>query len=359
MHMADALLSPSVGAAFIAGSGVALAVSAGKVSREADERKVPLMGVMGAFVFAAQMINFTIPGTGSSGHLGGGMLLALILGPWAAFITIASVLIVQALFFADGGILALGTNIWNMGVYPCFIGWLVYKAVAGKNPSRSRVSLGAALGVLIGLEMGALTVVLQTVLSGRSELPVYKFGALMAGIHLPIAIVEALITIAVVNFVYAIRPEIVRENLGLKEKFASQSFSYRPVIASMIVAALLAGGVVAWFASSRPDGLEWSISRAYGQEELPAPKEGIIARLAQFQEKISILPDYDFRASPQEKHSAQSEKANGEENGDIVSPGTSVSGVVGSLIVLVLIGGLGFAMVRFRRSRAGKKPDIR
>ncbi len=356
MHMADALLSPSVGAAFIAGSGVALAVSARKLSKEADERKAPLMGVMGAFVFAAQMINFTIPGTGSSGHLGGGMLLALILGPWAAFITIASVLIVQALFFADGGILALGTNIWNLGVYPCFIGWLIYKAMAGKAPSRSRVSIGATLGVFVGLELGALSVVFQTVLSGRSELPVGEFSALMAGIHLPIALVEALITIAVVNFVYSIRPEIVRETLGLKEKITSLKPSYKPVIASMIVAALLVGGVVAWFASSRPDGLEWSISKAYGQEELPAPEEGIIAKLADFQEKISILPDYGFRASPQEEHSVRSEETKGEKSGDIVSPGASVSGVVGSVIVLVLIGALGLAMVRLRRSNSEKKP---
>jgi len=356
MHMADALLSPSVGAAFIAGSGVALAVSARKLSKEADERKVPLMGVMGAFVFAAQMINFTIPGTGSSGHIGGGMLLAMLLGPWAAFITITSVLIVQALFFADGGILALGTNIWNLGVYPCFIGWLIYRSIAGQNPSRARVSLGATVGVLVGLEMGAFSVVIETLLSGRSELPFGQFSALMTGIHLPIALIEALITIAVVNFVYSIRPEIVKENLALGEKFAKTKASYKPVVASLAVAALLIGCVVAWFASSKPDGLEWSISRTYGHEELPAPEEGVIAGLARLQEKISLLPDYGFREEPVAEP-AEAPAGEGGESWPEVSPGTSVSGLVGSLIVLTIIGVFGFAMVKLRR-HSGAKQNI-
>src|SRR5574340_477120 len=106
MHMADALLSPAVGATFWAGTLGAIAYCSKKLKENMDEKLIPLMGVLGAFVFAAQMINFTIPATGSSGHLGGGLLLAVLLGPPAAFITIASVLMVQALFFADGGLLA-------------------------------------------------------------------------------------------------------------------------------------------------------------------------------------------------------------------------------------------------------------
>ena len=124
MHMADALLSPAVGGTMWAASALSIAYSSKKLRSEADDRKVPLMGVLGAFVFAAQMINFTIPATGSSGHLGGGLLLAILLGPHAAFLTIASVLVVQALFFADGGLLALGckdegaqhTHQWNLAI---------------------------------------------------------------------------------------------------------------------------------------------------------------------------------------------------------------------------------------------------
>ena len=103
MHMADALISPAVGGTMWAVSGGLAAYSAKKVREEADDRKVPLMGVLGAFIFAAQMLNFAIPATGSSGHIGGGLLLSILLGPYAAYLVLASVLTVQALFFADGG----------------------------------------------------------------------------------------------------------------------------------------------------------------------------------------------------------------------------------------------------------------
>ena len=128
MHMADALLSPAMGGVMGAAAAATTIYSALKVQNQIDNRKIPLMVVLGAFVFAAQMINFTIPGTGSNGHLGGGLLLAILLGPHAAFITLASVLTVQALFFADGGLLALGCNIFNLGFFPCFIAYpLLYK----------------------------------------------------------------------------------------------------------------------------------------------------------------------------------------------------------------------------------------
>ena len=119
MHMSDALLSPAVGGTLWAAAAATIGYCSRQVRRRMDDYLVPLMGVLGAFVFAAQMINFTIPGTGSSGHLGGGLLLAVLLGPHAAFLVIASVLTVQALFFADGGLLALGSNIINLGFFPC------------------------------------------------------------------------------------------------------------------------------------------------------------------------------------------------------------------------------------------------
>ena len=121
------------------------------------------MGVLGAFIFAAQMINFTIPATGSSGHLAGGMILAILLGPYAAFLTIASVITVQALFFADGGLLALGCNIINMGGFACFIAYpLIYKKIAGARPTKGRILLGALVASILALQMGAFGVVLET-----------------------------------------------------------------------------------------------------------------------------------------------------------------------------------------------------
>ena len=114
MHMADALVAPAVAATMYGCSGGAAGFSVKKVRLESDPKKIPVMGVMGAVVFAAQMINFTIPGTGSSGHLCGGMMLTALLGPYAAFLSVIGVLLIQCLLFADGGLLALGCNIWNM-----------------------------------------------------------------------------------------------------------------------------------------------------------------------------------------------------------------------------------------------------
>ena len=117
MHMADALVSPAVAGTMYAVSTAAAAYSVKEIKLEDLDRKVPAMGVMGAFVFATQMINFTIPGTGSSGHLCGGMLLSAILGPCGGFLTMIAILAIQCLLFADGGLLALGCNVWNMAFY--------------------------------------------------------------------------------------------------------------------------------------------------------------------------------------------------------------------------------------------------
>ncbi len=117
MHMGDFMLSPAVGGTMMTAAVGTAAVSIKKV-RDMDEKKIPLMGVMSAFVFAAQMINFTIPGTGSSGHLAGSIMLAILLGPYAGFLSMAAILLIQALFFADGGLLAYGCNVINMGFLP-------------------------------------------------------------------------------------------------------------------------------------------------------------------------------------------------------------------------------------------------
>jgi len=142
MHMPDALLSPTVGAVMWSATTAITTFSARKVQNQLDNKKIPLMGSIGAFVFAAQMINFAIPGTGSSRHLGGGLLLAILLGPHAAFLTLASVLTVQALFFADGGLLALGCNIFNLEFLPCYICYpLIFKKITGLSISQNMKKL--------------------------------------------------------------------------------------------------------------------------------------------------------------------------------------------------------------------------
>ena len=344
MHMADALLSPAVGAGFWAASGATLAYSARTIRKTLDDHTIPLMGVLGAFVFAAQLVNFTIPGTGSSGHIGGGLLLAILLGPAAAFLTIASVLTIQALFFADGGLLALGANIFNLGVYPCFVGVQFFRAIAGKRPSASRMASAAVGAAIIGLELGAMGVVAQTLLSGRSELTFGPFVALMGGIHLPIGIVEGLVTAAVLGYVLNLRPELAARALGTATGPAARPRSIAPVLAALGVAALLTGMVVARFASTRPDGLEWSISRVTGSPELGGTQRGLPEKLAEVQRRTALLPDY---ALPGKE---------GGGSGDTAGPawpagdrGTALSGLVGALLTLALAALIGFALSRRRR----------
>ena len=185
MHMADALISPAVGGTMWVVTAGLIAWCARKVKQTMNDRLIPMMGVLGAFIFAAQMINFSIPGTGSSGHLGGGLILAALLGPHAAFLVIASVLTVQALFFADGGVLALGCNIFNLGFFPAFIACpFIYRVIVKGASGTPRAWLGAIAAAGAGLLLGAFSVVLETKASGISALPFGAFVLLMLPIHL-------------------------------------------------------------------------------------------------------------------------------------------------------------------------------
>lgn len=327
MHMADALVSPAVGGTLWVAAAATIAFCSSRVSKNLDERKVPLMGVLGAFVFAAQMINFAIPATGSSGHLGGGLLLAILLGPCAAFLTIASVLMVQALFFADGGLLALGCNIINLGVFPAFIAYpLIYKRLVGGSPRQSRMVTAAIIAAVVGLQFGSLGVVLQTVFSGVSSLPFKTFLLLMQPIHLAIGVVEGVVTALVVAFVYRARPEILQS--VLQDKPLGE-MPVRSLVATFLVAAALLGGVLSWFASEHPDGLEWSIARITGTAELPATTYQEHAQLADFQAKTALLPDYALPTTA----NAATEPARAATDERI---GTSLAGLVGGALTLAL-----------------------
>jgi cobalt/nickel transport system permease protein len=296
MHMADALLSPAVGGTMWAATAGSIAWCSAKVRRDLDERKVPLMGVLGAFVFAAQMINFAIPGTGSSGHLGGTLLLTILLGPHAAFLTIASVLFIQALFFADGGLLALGCNIFNLGVFPAFIAYpLLYRKLAGPRPRQSRLVLAAVVAGVVGLQLAAFAVVLETTASGISALPFKAFILLMQPIHLAIGVIEGLATAAIIAFVFRARPELVESTLANRPL---GSLPIRSMLAAFALAAVLLGSVVSWFASTQPDGLEWAISKVAGTEELPAPAHPLHSTLAAIQKKMAIFADDTGRPEP-------------------------------------------------------------
>ncbi|MEI6100237.1 MAG: energy-coupling factor ABC transporter permease [Eubacteriales bacterium] len=341
MHMADALISPQVGITMLAVTVGVAAYSIHKVKPELDEKKVPLMGVMGAFVFAAQMINFTIPGTGSSGHIAGGILLSALLGPYAGFLTLLSVILVQALFFADGGLLAYGANVFNMGFFACFLAYpLILKLFLKKGYSTRRIFLGSLFSSVAALQLGALCVVLETLLSGKTELPFATFVSLMQPIHLAIGIVEGLVTAAIVTFVWKARPEILQ---GTGPKVPAARASLKKVIIILMVASLIVGGVVSWFASTNPDGLEWSIFNTTGLTQLAAP-DPLHSQIAQVQQDTAILPDYGFK---QAEGTAETDTAARAE--------TSVSGIIGVAVTLVLALAIGVTTLKLTRRKRKKK----
>ena len=352
MHMADALLSPAVGATMWAGAAGTIAYCSRKVRRELDDRKVPLMGVLGAFLFAAQMINFTIPATGSSGHLGGGLLLAILLGPHAAFLTIASVLMIQALFFADGGLLALGCNIINLGIFPAFVAYpLVYRPLAGRSPGQGRIVVASLVAAVAGLLLGAFAVVLETALSDIAALPFETFAKVMLPIHLGIGVVEGLVTAAIVAFVRKARPDVFRENGADGPGFM------KSLVPAFLALALVTGGFISWLASEHPDGLEWSIRKVTGTGMVAGQAQGVHGLLAGIQENLAFLPAYNFR-KPARNLDVLPVAGSGAHLGGQKGErrlGTSLAGVVGALLTLGMALLVGIALRR-RQQLAARKP---
>jgi cobalt/nickel transport system permease protein len=275
------------------------------------------------------MLNFTIPGTGSSGHLCGGMLASALLGPFAGFLTMIGVLLVQCLLFADGGLLALGCNIWNMAFYGCFVGaLLIWKPMMKNGASRAKIIAASVLGSVITLQMGAFSVSLETLLSGITELPFSVFVATMQPIHLAIGFVEGLITAAVLIFVQEARPEML---WGVAEETKSAKLSKGWTLGVIAVIAAFFGGVVSHFASAFPDGLEWSMEKVAGTTELEAAGSAYDTA-ANIQDATSLLPDYAFAS---------------------VNGGTSFSGIVGALVVVIVVVGVSM-LIRTNRKRAQK-----
>ena len=331
MHMADALLSPAVAATMYAASGSVAAYSINKLKKDEEQSKLPVMAVAAAMVFAGQMINYTIPGTGSSGHLCGGMLLSALLGPYAGFLSMIVVLAIQCLFFADGGLMALGANVWNMAFYGCFVGYfLIWRPIMGSrlfgpendhNAQRLRIILASILGCVITLQLGAFSVVVETTLSGITELPFSAFAGLMLPIHLAIGLVEGLITAAVLTFVFEARSELLQ---CVDPATAGESkLSLKQTVTVLAIITCLVGGGLSLYASSNPDGLEWALfgnaDGGYAENMgLDEDNFGISSSAAEtaagIQETTSFLPDYAFPDSDS-------------------AVGTTVSGLVGSAIV--------------------------
>jgi cobalt/nickel transport system permease protein len=339
MHMADALISPIVAGTMYAATAGTMTYSIRKVNRSMDDHKIPLMGVMGAFIFAMQMINFSIPGTGSSGHLGGGMMLAILLGPAEGFLTMACILLIQALFFGDGGLLAYGCNVFNLGFFSCFVAYpLLFRWITRKGPTPRRILIGSLVSAVAALQLGALGVVLETVLSGQTSIPFGTFVLLMQPIHLAIGLVEGFVTSAIVVFLWKARPELLQRELPVP---VASPVRRRRTFVGLLVAVLVTGGVLSWFASSDPDGLEWSIEKVLGTPE-PVASGAVHAFFAAVQRATSIFSGYTLGGPASTSWPA-------------VDAGTSAAGIIGGLIVLLFAAGIAW-ILHARRKRKAPHP---
>lgn len=286
----------------VAGVGVAL-----WRSREAlGERQVPLMGVLAAFIFAAQMLNFTVAG-GTSGHLIGGALAAVLLGPWAGILTMTTVVAIQALLFQDGGLLVMGANILNMGIISTVVGYGVYRgATALARGQRWGLFVGGFAAAWASVVVAAVATAVQLAFSGTSPLGVALPA--MAGVHVLIGVGEGLITVGALAFVAAARRDLL-------EPAGAATGGLRWAAAGLVLA--LAVTLLAPLASPHPDGLERvAEDKGFIEVAQDAPYE--------------IIPDYVLPGVPNE------------------ALATIAAGLVGTLIVA----GVAFAVARLRRQSA-------
>lgn len=305
MHIPDGFLSVAVALVLWALSMIAIAFSLRRVNQDLDERKLPLMGVLAAAIFAGQMLNFSVTG-GTSGHFMGAAIATILLGPWAAVLVMTAVVSVQALIFQDGGILALGANILNMGVVSVAVSYFTYRTV-------TQLARGQKWGIFVGgfaagwlsVFIAALGVGLQLALSGTS--PANIAVPAMGAIHALIGVGEGLITVGALAFLYAARPDLVTANGG------GASLGKAVWVGGLVIALALA--VLAPLASAHPDGLEW----VAGQRGFLDQGQGPL---------YNIIPDYVFPGISNEVAA------------------TILAGVVGALLVLGVVAALTYSRRR-------------
>jgi cobalt/nickel transport system permease protein len=307
MHIPDGFLSGLVLAVCWGISLIVIAYAFIRVKRDMDERKVPLMGVVAAAIFAGQMFNFPVAG-GTSGHLLGATLAVILLGPWSAVLVMTIVVSAQALIFQDGGVGALGANLFNMAVIGVFVSYTVYRAV-------QRFSKGARWGLFVGGFMAAWTSIFIAALAAALELafsgtsPANIAIPAMALVHSVIGIGEGLITVGALAFVYAVRPDLVRTT---DQKQIGGKFVW---VAGLLIAIALA--VASPLASTHPDGLEFV-----------AAQQGFLNKAQA--SPYNIIPNYVMPGITNE------------------STATVAAGILGVIIVFLVAVGVAF----LRRSRS-------
>lgn len=278
MHVPDGFIDAPVSiAAGVAAAG-AVAVSLRGARRELDERTAPLAGLVAAFIFAVQMLNFPVA-AGTSGHLLGGALAAILVGPYTGVLCVSVVLLMQGILFADGGLTALGVNITVMGVVTVVIAYAIFRGLVKVLPTgRASITTAAFAGALLSVPGAAAAFTAIYAVGGTTDIPVAKVFTAMVGVHVLIGIGEAVITAATVGAVLAVRPDLVHGARGLATPLklridgelvdaptaaptaapvpVAAARSTKPVWITGLVTALVLAGVVSYYASASPDGLE-------------------------------------------------------------------------------------------------------
>ncbi|MFB7103836.1 energy-coupling factor ABC transporter permease [Streptomyces hydrogenans] len=303
MHVPDGFINAPVSAAAGVAAAAAVAVSLRGARKELDEKVAPLAGLVAAFVFAVQMLNFPVA-AGTSGHLLGGALAAVLVGPWTGVLCIAVVLLMQGVLFADGGLTALGVNITVMGVVTVVVAHLLFRGLRLVLPrTRGGVTAATFVAALVSVPASAAAFTLIYAVGGTTDVPIGKVLTAMLGVHVLIGVGEAVITALTVGAVLAVRPDLVHGARGLTaplklrvdgelvdaapaEPPAAAPKSPKKVWIGGVVTALVLAGVVSFYASASPDGLE-----------KVAADQGIDAKAEEYEHATadSPLADYGVR----------------------------------------------------------------
>lgn len=247
MHVPDGFLSTSVALAGWVLMAATVAYALRQTAGQLGDRQMPLMGVLAAFIFAAQSINFPVLG-GTSGHLLGGALAAIIVGPWAAVLVMTSVVAIQAVLFQDGGLLALGFNVLNMGVLTAFTGFAVFQLVVRiLGHGRRSTLIAGAVGAWLSVVVGSVACAVELAISGTT--PIGIALPAMVGVHIVIGLGEAVVTVGALSFVYAARRDLLEQGASAPGKVSAAVW-----LAGLAIALVVAG--FSFAASPDPDGLE-------------------------------------------------------------------------------------------------------
>ncbi|MFG2128595.1 energy-coupling factor ABC transporter permease [Streptomyces sp. NPDC048751] len=273
MHVPDGFINAPTSAVTGVVAAGAIAVSLRGARRELDERTAPLAGLVAAFIFAVQMLNFPVA-AGTSGHLLGGALAAILVGPFTGVLCVSVVLLMQGILFADGGLTALGVNITDMAIVTTVVAYAVFRGLVKVLPrTRRSVTVASFVASLLSVPAAAVAFTLIYAVGGTTDVSIGKVATAMIGVHVLIGLGEAAITALTVGAVIAVRPDLVYGARGLTQKLKLRvngelvdapdaapvpvgARSHRKVWITGLVTSLVLAGFVSFYASASPDGLE-------------------------------------------------------------------------------------------------------